>query len=99
MLFLNQILELLKTGSVGGKQKSQLDVSSNCWICEGWSQMQFTLSHKDVEAMLKDDDYRDKFKEKYGVSCKVRVCLHMNFDGYKPHKMDFSQIEGTKTAI
>lgn len=40
--------------------------------------------------MLKDDDFRDKFKEKYGVSCKVRVSLHMNFDHYKAHKMDYS---------
>ncbi len=45
--------------------------------------------------MLKDDDYREKFKEKYGVSCKVRVSLHMKFDGYKAHKMEFSQIGTT----
>jgi NLR family CARD domain-containing protein 3 len=80
----------LKTGQIGGKQKMELDVSSNCWICEGWTQMQFKLPRKQVEAMLKDDDYREKFKEKYGVSCKVRVTLHMNFDGYKAHKLDYS---------
>jgi hypothetical protein len=52
--------------------------------------MQFKLPHLQVEGMLKDDDYREKFKEKYGVSCKVRVSLHMNFDNYKPHKMEYS---------
>ena len=52
--------------------------------------MQFKIPRLHVEAMLKDDDYREKFKEKYGVSCKVRVSLHMNFDNYKAHKMDYS---------
>jgi hypothetical protein len=26
------------------------------------------------------------------VSCKVRVTLHMSFDGYKSHKMDYSPL-------
>jgi hypothetical protein len=39
-----------------------------------------------------DTDYREKFKEKYGVSCKVRVTLHMNFDNFKSHKMEFGGI-------
>lgn len=66
-----------------------MDVAANCWICEGWSQVSFRIPRSKIEEVLKNDDYRDKFKEKYGVSCKVRVTLHMSFDNFRPHKMEF----------
>jgi hypothetical protein len=84
-----RIPQILKTGQIHAKHKKALDVSSNCWICEGWSQIQFKIPRSKMEELLKNDDYRDKFKEKYGVSCKVRVTLHMSFDNFKPHKMEF----------
>jgi hypothetical protein len=84
-----RIPQILKTGQIHAKHKKALDVSSNCWICEGWSQIQFKIPRSKIEELLKNDDYREKFKEKYGVSCKVRVTLHMSFDNFKPHKMEF----------
>ena len=51
--------------------------------------MQFKIQRNKIEEILKNDDYREKFREKYGVSCKVRVTLHMNYDNFKPHKMEF----------
>jgi hypothetical protein len=64
-----------------------MHITSNCWICEGWSHLEFKILVTKVEEFLKDDDFRDRFFQKYGVHTKVQVNLHMSFDGYKPHKM------------
>ncbi len=37
-------LENLKTGLISNKHLLSLKVTSNCWICEGWTRMQFKIT-------------------------------------------------------
>jgi hypothetical protein len=82
-----RIPQILKTGNIHNKQLVNLDVTSNCWICEGWTHMQFKMHRESVEKLLEGDDFRDRFFAKYGVSCKVQVNVHLSFENYRAHKM------------
>lgn len=84
-------IEILKMGQIQGKNKLSLDISSNCWVCEGWSHMEFKIHRSHVLKLIKDDNFRQKYKEMYGVSCQLRVNLHLSFDGYKATMMEFSK--------
>jgi hypothetical protein len=52
--------------------------------------MEFKIHRNKVEELLKGDNYRELFKKKYGVPVKVRVCLHLSFEGFRQHKMEFN---------
>lgn len=54
---------------------ADLNVASKCWICEGWSSFDFKLSSQKVKAEAK-------------TTGKVKVFLHMSFDGFKGHQME-----------
>lgn len=75
-------LEVLKTGVISSKNLIELNVTSKCWVCEGWSNLEFKISKGEIEAALMLEDV--------GISKngKLYVNLHMSFDGYRPHFMD-----------
>jgi hypothetical protein len=52
-----------------------LNVSSHCWICEGWSRIEFNIEKSKVTKTLEG-----------GVK-RPQVFVHLKFDGYKPLKM------------
>lgn len=62
----------------------EINVTSKCWVCEGWSNVEFKISKGDIEAALMLDDNAGHSKHNH----KLYVNLHMSFDGYRPHFMD-----------
>jgi len=67
----SRIPQVLRTGSVNNKHLLEMHITSNCWICEGWSHLEFKIECAKIEELLKNDDFRDRFYAKYGVSTKV----------------------------
>lgn len=74
----------LVAGRIQSKQKIDLKATSNCWVCEGWTQIKFTFNPFAYEELI-----NQKFKF---------ICLHLDFDGYKPDLMT-KNIYGTYTVI
>ena len=80
-------IENLKTGTIHAKNLVDINVASNCWICEGWTRMEFKLpkskalgsNFKDLKKNSKDGTGPDK-REFY-------VNLHLSFDGFKAVRM------------
>ncbi len=67
---MTRISENLETGTVA-KKTIGLSACSNCWICEGWSQMNFV--------------YKTKVGKKFSDFDLVYTCL--SIDGYEPDLM------------
>ena len=67
-----------------------LNVASNCWICEGWSPIEFTISLEDVEKAMGKKMINRKLSGSVINSDDEFpfVNLHLNFDGYKAHLMN-----------
>jgi hypothetical protein len=74
---------VLKTGVIRNKNLIEINVTSKCWVCEGWNNIEFRLNKSEVEAALNLQINQD---QKH--SHKIYVNLHMSFDGYRPHLMD-----------
>lgn len=68
---MTRISNELETGIVGMK-KIELGGQSNCWICEGWSYVNFKYEVK---------------KEEWQGKEVIGVWLNMNIDVYKGDKM------------
>lgn len=75
MISLIHSLDNLTTGIIQSKQLMDLNVSSHCWICEGWSKLEFNIGKDKV------------IKAVQGKVKRPQVNLHLNFDSYKPLKM------------
>ena len=80
-------LENLKTGLISNKHLLDLKVTSNCWICEGWTRMQFKVTRMQAlgEKMppKKVPGQYTSLEEKQ----QSAVYLHLNFEGFKPVRM------------
>lgn len=64
-----------------------LKVSSNCWICEGWTRMQFKITRLQALGQSlppkKAPGQYTTLEEKQLSA----VYLHLNFEGFKPMRM------------
>lgn len=43
---MNCVIVNLRSASVKSKSLMRLQIASNCWICEGWSQVEFKVMPK-----------------------------------------------------
>lgn len=50
-----------------------LQTNSNCWICDGWTEVKFTFNTKDIAAKYSSDEF---------LSIE-RVYLHADFDNFE----------------
>jgi hypothetical protein len=67
---LTRIQPTLESG-IKSKLSCKLQINSNCWICEGWSQVKFTFSTEGLESASKYD----------------AVKLHLEIDEWKGEQM------------
>lgn len=74
-------LAQLKTGTISSKALIELNVASKCWVCEGWTRMDFRISKAEVEAAILQDEFN-------WTKGKVYVNLHMSYDGYRAHLLE-----------
>jgi hypothetical protein len=78
--------EILKTGIIKGNLRD-MQVAHNCWVCQGWAQVEFKLLRLQVEqAILTNDPEAGVLQIEQN---SINVNLHTSFDHFKPHKMKF----------
>ena len=71
---LTRISPDLKSGKITDSRMRELEVCSNCWICEGWTEVKFVY-----ECGVSDDSPgHDPFKP---------ITLHLEVDDWKPDIM------------
>lgn len=61
----------MQGGIVKDKRAFSTELLSNCWICEGWSQVQFIYEPGQSDENLSHDEF-------------VPICLHLEIDDFKP---------------
>jgi hypothetical protein len=65
-------------------QKIKMQSSSNCWVCEGWTRIKFSLNPKHVNNPPKHD-----------LTEKDKVYLNLSIDGHEPDAMTLDPDTGT----
>ena len=94
-------IDHLKMGTVKRGTRVALNVCSNCWICEGWSSIKFCIEkHKVKHAVNKNklpkiaNNGGEAIEDQEKPSA-IKVSIHLNFDGYKPHRL----VEGSEDGV
>jgi len=78
----------LSTGGVKRHVMVSLNVASNCWICEGWQTIKFTLTKPRVKECLRDASEDEAYKTQVmQPGGKYQLTVYLSYDGYKPHHM------------
>jgi hypothetical protein len=70
----SHLLESLESGILRDKRRRNLNSNSNCWICEGWSQVRFEYTPGDE---IPDEDKGEN----------KPTSIHLSFLNYKPETM------------
>lgn len=70
------------------EKRAALNVCSNCWICEGWTCVRFTIHKSKVDhALSKNFGLLNPNTSHYQEDPAPLVNIHLNFDHYTPHIM------------
>lgn len=83
----NRMLPSMRSGHES-LQKIKLQSLSKCWICEGWTQVEFKLNPKYVNN-----------PPKHEMTPKDHVYINLSIDKFEPDAMTFNPHNGTYTSI
>jgi len=66
-----------------------LNVSTNCWICEGWTNIKFRIPKNRVKECLSEASENEQYKASVlRPGGKFQLTLYCSYDNYKPHHMN-----------